>query len=113
VVLAALLMSLIAAAAGGFALTRSPAACGQAVVEHANGTIETDGRCLKIVYKGRLITRDELEELQQQGKALATASDVASARRGVEHAFDTEAELDAWAEKYVIGPARQRMLSAE
>jgi hypothetical protein len=84
--LAALLMGggTVAATAGGLAVWRFD-----------SGVVGVDQNRLDPYYKGKVITRGELQRLQEQGKATISASSVEFGCKGWIPYFDTEAEADA------------------
>lgn len=55
-----------------------------------------DTNRLALRYEGRTVDHAELQQLQSTGRALHVAYDVASARKGIAHAFDTAQETEAW-----------------
>lgn len=83
--LAALLVGggAVAATAGGLAVWRFD-----------SGVVGVDQNRLDPYYKGRVITRAELQRLQEQGKATISASAVEYGCKGWIPYFDTEAEAD-------------------
>lgn len=97
----------IVAGAVAFTAVAAPAAgYARHVIDHGQ-SVEVDGTDLRVVYRGTVYTQEQLDGLQAEGKARFVAVDVASAREGVQHAFDTEAEMDAWGRANVLDRKRR------
>jgi hypothetical protein len=67
-------------------------------IGHGKGAAEINMDSLDVVYQGQRYTRQQMTSFQRDGKGLVVVSDAESARSGVVHAFDTEAEATAWHE---------------
>ena len=91
------LLTLGAVASGG-----GIAVAADAVITHqSNGVDVVNSDQLRVDYNGVIISQSDLLALNAEGKGLFQATDIPSARSGVMHAFDTEAQLDAYRAQYL------------
>jgi hypothetical protein len=94
----ALIVGLLAAAAvggGTVAVAGKPG-----VFRMGNGVMGIDANALDGWHRDRVVTADQIEELQADGKAGYSAQSVELACHGVIAYFDTEAEADAYGAGY-------------
>lgn len=94
----ALVCGVLAAAAvggGSVAVAGSPA-----VFRQDNGVVAIDGQQLRPWYYGRALDAEQIEDLNDDGKAMFSNSSIETACHGVSLVFDTEAESDAYARGY-------------
>ena len=70
------------------------------VFRRHDGLVEIDGQHLTPLYYGQTLTVDLVQELNKQGKAMASAQTVEAGCHGVVLYFDTPAEADAYGKDF-------------
>ena len=88
---------LAAAAVGGGAVAVAGA---PAVWRMDNGMVAIDGQQLRQWHDGHEVTLDQVEELQEDGKAIGGLNSIELACRGIQLWVDTEAQNDAYGDGY-------------
>ena len=89
-------VAIAAAAVLGLGVGIPVAADSLGVWRDDSGVIGIDGQSLSIAYKGRIISVDQLEELNGEGRAMFGVSNAELACQSISLYFDSDTEADSY-----------------